>query len=476
MSARRVLVLGGSGLVGAAVCRALQAIPFPQFVPVVVDRREPLQRVDWVDYEVGEEVNVFDRDYMTALVARHNPIAVIDCVNVASVTSRGSDIIDAVGKYVFGVVQKLVSKGIVWVDVGTVGTGGMGVNIPYTHNEATADGNIAAGLVRKIAAASIHGGLLDVLGRTPNFRVGRVVPRAMIGFEPPKFGPISVAHLGGNSTQVTGSFVRIEDPMDVSFQVTGPYNGVGCRTGENGDFALEELIAITAIGQMECVTGDAVAAATVDVLMRLIASAGSYIHRDVHPDLTSHTVRNRVVKTMAALCETHQTPSVSFGNLGPFLGCDLWELWTLARLGTTPRMLAENSEQLQSFAVAQHGAIAVQLAALLPGLGIPVITDSLFCPARLDDDNALTVDQIRDQIRRVDLPKNDSRHLWVVDLRNTRLVGHWSDAARTIAEVQVARSHMPLSIDKPVRPGSFWAAYMSATGHGRADYAPGSLC
>lgn len=465
-----ILVLGGAGLVGDAVACRLLASSFPTFKVVVADPREPLVRQPGIEYIIGKDVNAFDPSLMQGLIARVQPIAIIDAVNDATLAIKHSDISKAVTDYVFGVLLPIVREGIVLVDIGTSATGGMGMNLGFTHNEATDDGNIAPNLILKNVAASIHGGLLDLMGRTPGYRVGRVVPRGMVGFEPPFYGPITVEK--NIPQQAASQFVSKTAPHNVQFQLDSDYVGVGVRCGENGEFGLEETVAITAIGMMETVSAEAVAAATMDVLFRLFANAGSYVQHDLHPDMTSLAQRQRIIKQMTELCDANQTHSVAFSNLGPYLTTELWELLVLRLLGFTPRTLAANiSADLK---VSQHGDVTSILSVALPGLGFPVITDHYFCPARLNNAKKVTVEDITEQMRRVDLTGSD--RLWAVDLRQGRM-RYWEEAARTLLATKpddFKRSHLPGSWDELIRPGSFWAAYATVTGHGRGDFSAGS--
>src|SRR5688500_15572 len=67
----------------------------------------------------------------------------------------------------------------VYLKVGTTGTGGMGLNIPYTHSEDKPSHKLLA----KAEAAFGHTGLLLLLARTPEAPIVKEVkPAAMIGY------------------------------------------------------------------------------------------------------------------------------------------------------------------------------------------------------------------------------------------------------------------------------------------------------
>jgi len=80
---RKVLVLGGAGLVGSAVTRALQTSSFG-FRPVIVDRREPEDTAATAADEIGVGADIFEPGVVGGLVRRHEAVAVIDTVNIAS--------------------------------------------------------------------------------------------------------------------------------------------------------------------------------------------------------------------------------------------------------------------------------------------------------------------------------------------------------------------------------------------------------
>jgi hypothetical protein len=66
-----------------------------------------------------------------------------------------------------------------YIKIGTTGTGGMGLNIPYTHGEDKP----SAKLMSKTAVAFAHTGLMFLMARTPGAPVVKEIkPAAMIGY------------------------------------------------------------------------------------------------------------------------------------------------------------------------------------------------------------------------------------------------------------------------------------------------------
>ncbi|HEX9457537.1 MAG TPA: hypothetical protein VGA84_00255, partial [Thermoanaerobaculia bacterium] len=175
---------------------------------------------------------VFRRDvsYQTSalyhLVAKYQPEIVIDAINTATAISYQNEFELAIEtkeridsfrdrsgaisreelEPLFATVRKLlIAQGIpqiarhilllnetltntnveIYVKVGTTGTGGMGLNIPYTHSEDKP----SLTLLAKSAIGFAHTGLLFLMARTPgasedehNAIVKEVKPGAMIGF------------------------------------------------------------------------------------------------------------------------------------------------------------------------------------------------------------------------------------------------------------------------------------------------------
>ncbi|HEX3580291.1 MAG TPA: hypothetical protein VH087_00915, partial [Thermoanaerobaculia bacterium] len=162
----------------------------------------------------------YTRSALFHLIDEHKPETIVDCINTATAISyqdefkasqKVKSLLDAAEAKsgsvarseldpLFRAVRELlISQGIpqitrhilflhraleqtevrVYVKVGTTGTGGMGINIPYTHSEDKPSPQ----LVAKSAIGFAHTGLLFLLARTPSGSIVKEVkPGAMIGF------------------------------------------------------------------------------------------------------------------------------------------------------------------------------------------------------------------------------------------------------------------------------------------------------
>ncbi len=149
-----------------------------------------------------------------------------------------------------------------YMKIGTSGTGGYGLNIPYTHSEEKP----SRVLLSKSAIGGAHSMLLFLMGRTPESAITKEVkPTAAIAWKRIGFGPISK---GGkpvmlydipleNALPANGMFMKNWNGAE--FREEGNLEAVFIDTGENGVFSKGEFEAVTAQGQMEFVTPEEIA-------------------------------------------------------------------------------------------------------------------------------------------------------------------------------------------------------------------------
>jgi len=148
----------------------------------------------------------------------------------------------------------------VFVKVGTAGTGGMGLNIPFTHSEERP----SRVLLAKTGIAGAQTLYLYLMARTPGApAVKEVKPTAAISWKSIARGPVK---RGGRPIPR----VDCTEPLTLadafgpeatrSVVDTGqPLEGVYIDAGENGLFSLGEFETLTALGLMEFVTPEEIA-------------------------------------------------------------------------------------------------------------------------------------------------------------------------------------------------------------------------
>lgn len=210
-----------------------------------------------------------------------------------------------------------------YVKVGTSGTGGMGLNIPYTHGEEKP----SRVLMSKAALAGAQTLLTFLMARTPGGPevVKEVKPTALIAWKEIGYGPI---RRGGQD------FLLYDCPPDKALPLNadnlkshgefGKETGekleaVYINTGENGLFAAGDFAAITAFGQMQFVTPEEIAHNVVREIL------GGNTGRDVigaldgsvmGPTFRAGHLRDAALERLRQLGEQHGE-SVAFEILGP---------------------------------------------------------------------------------------------------------------------------------------------------------------
>lgn len=391
---RRVLVLGGAGLVGLAVSRRILAhgparlvlaslrpaeaeqardellAEFPDagdrivgragdlFVPASLKDRprrevmaDPEARSHLVDEVYGELTDeVLERSALGRLLLDERPDVIVDCINTAGAlayqnafasaqhlrdrAAEGDADQDDVERHLATLYLPQLIRHVqvaldgmkragtaIYVKVGTAGTGGMGLNIPFTHSEERP----SRVLLAKASLAGAHTLLLYLMARTPGApSVKEIKPTAAISWKSIGVGPVM---RGGKPIPRadTAGAVSLEKAFaaDVSAcwtEVEGPLEGVYLDAGENGLFSPAEFETLTALGLMEFVTPEEIAENVLreiqshptgkDVVAALDAAT-------MGPTYRAGVLRGRVLRHMDALEAEHGHTSVAYEMLGP---------------------------------------------------------------------------------------------------------------------------------------------------------------
>ena len=436
---RKILVLGGYGLVGTAVCREL-LLRKPREIQIHSLRMEESEKaVEELRAEAGPTVlstsagNIFGllqgggkRDLIRAelrrlddanlgsfvlydVLAKSQPDVVIDCVNTSTGIAYG-DIFRSAEE----VLRQLEGEGIeegaaetlldalymprlirhiqvmyrgmvdartrVYVKVGTTGTGGMGLNIPYTHSEERP----SRVLLSKTAMAGAQSMLLFLMARTPGAPITKEIkPAAVIAWKRMGFGPIV---RGGKPLQMMdarplplGETFLSEDPA--AARATGePYQNVFIDTGENGVFSLEEFSTVTSHEQMEFVTPEEIARYLVfeiegrgtgyDVVNALDSAV-------LGPTYRAGLLRHWALERLNEMEKEHGVHSVAFEMLGPPRNSKLLFEAHLLRL-VYPNMAAVRTSTPEQVRNALDRLVREkpEEANRVVSVGIPILLDS----------------------------------------------------------------------------------------------------
>jgi len=400
---KTVLVLGGWGLVGSAICRKLMGEEPKRMIVCSLLRSEATEavkilrsefpqmgnnffipwwgniftRVSLKDMQRSNILNnpktramliddilspltddILHRSTIYQLLKKFRPEIIIDCINTATAIAYQDIFQNArnallalknpkeknFSENIINSTEKLISSLYIpqlirhvqllyrsmhafgtktYVKIGTSGTGGMGLNIPYTHSEEQP----SSMLMSKSAIAGAHTMLLFVMGRTPDAPITKEIkPTAAIAWKKVGFGEI----------YHKGKPIKLFDcPPSRAFKLKNklPINlpnfanplgktlkSVFIDTGENGLFSRHEFEAIATPGQMEFVTPEEIAESVIYEIKG--GNTGHDIINALDNSVLAPTYRAGFLyksadKLMKQLEEKHKVDSVAFEILGP---------------------------------------------------------------------------------------------------------------------------------------------------------------
>ena len=487
----------GNLFVRGAPARIESRVPEPtprEYANDPVHREEIFDDL-FVDFETA-----YGESYLARLIRDEKPDVVVDSVNTATgisyqdlfsssfVVSRGLSEARTVGitdGFATDVEKHLISTSVpqlilhvrllhramteagtrIYVKVGTTGTGGMGLNIPYTHGEDKPSPTLMA----KTATAFAHTGLLFLMARTPECPIIKEIkPAAMIGYRKigfeqvrgPQFRPGRDGKSGDRVRLVTGEPMQLyecgtealgatldNEPDFDRFETLLGDDGKPQRltlpcvnTGENGIFTRGEFEAITALGQMEFVTPEEIAQ------LVTLEIQGNNTGRDVisgldssilSPSYKGGLIREVAIEELLKLEEEKGVPSVAIGQLGPpQLAKYLYEAYFLRELYHTVEnaLTDEDGKARRSgdLSEAMHQlALSSPLRHTITSIGIPILLPDGRTILR---GPVIKIPPYNKKAHVVDLSgENIDRHArkgWV-DLRPVHM-GWWLDRFRTM--------------------------------------------
>ncbi|MGO9482209.1 MAG: short-chain dehydrogenase [Candidatus Kryptoniota bacterium] len=438
INGKTVLVLGGWGLVGSAICRRLVPEKPDKIIVSSLLKSESLEgvaqlRKEFLDHDndffVPFHGNIFLRDEFKDLpreevlenserrrvlindtlgelseeilksstiynlLIDYRPEVIIDCINSATAiayqdlfqSSRSllkeldkakvgtnhelSLLYDSIEKLLCTLYTPQLIRHIqilyrsmhdagtkIYMKIGTSGTGGMGLNIPYTHSEEKP----SSVLLSKSAVAGAHTLLMFLMGRTPDAPITKEIkPTAAIAWKRIAFGEIMKR---GKPIMLQDCLPDEPYRIDAKFELKNsskairtdePLRSVFVDTGENGLFSRGEFEAITTPGQMEYVTPEEIAE---DVIFEI---KGGNTGHDIINALDNATLAptyragymfHSAFNKMRELEETHKVDSVAFELLGPpRLSKLLYESYLLSkRFGDFERVSKASADEMSN--------------------------------------------------------------------------------------------------------------------------------
>ena len=375
----------------------------------------------------GKLEDAYEHSHLVNLVRKHRPNIIIDSINTATAISY-QDVYTAsiqTKKHIDSLLQGMQQDGVdhvrsqsektdhliyelllsqsmpelirhvlllhkamvevgtrMYVKIGTTGTGGMGLNVPYTHSEDKPSSK----LITKSAVAFAHTGLLFLMARTVGGPIVKEIkPGGMIGYADVTCRPFKAHGKTGKLQERFGSHTEALGRRLVLRQNEHDYQNLGLLqlpvvdTGENGLFTRGEFETITDLGQMQFVTPEEIAH---EVVMEI---RGSNTGHDViaaidgavmNPSYRAGYLRPRVLEALTRLEEETDTYSVALGHLGPpELSKLLWEAELLKltyktlkeALAVTPELISE-----QVYALLQSAKYEKLLQTII-SIGLPIL-------------------------------------------------------------------------------------------------------
>lgn len=400
---KKVLVFGGAGLVGTAICRKIMEEQPKELVVCSLYEHEVSETISYLKSKFrhskskinGVYGNIFVRtsikdksreailgnqkyrrvlihdtigimddlllkqSYLYQTLQKFKPDIVIDSINTATAlayqdiyrsaedvlrvidkvkSGKGNDFVSTIERHLCTLyTPQLVrhtqilyesmkrTKVRIYIKIGTSGTGGMGLNIPYTHSEERP----SRVLLSKSVMAGAHSILLFLMARTPDSPIIKEIkPAAAIAWKGLGFGPIIKR----------GKTIPLYDcPPEQAVSVSNMQNhddgkkfqklkkdrflkAVYIDTGENGFFSRGEFETITALGQMEYVTPEEIAKYTLFEIKGMSSGFDVINALDTSimgPTYRAGAMRERAIEQMKQLEKKFKKESVAFEILGP---------------------------------------------------------------------------------------------------------------------------------------------------------------
>jgi hypothetical protein len=366
----------------------------------------------------------YEKSVLTATIREHLPDVIVDCINTASgisyqdVYTNAFEIRKALDlaadciadhdpqplweqrkQIERSVEMLLVSQSIpqlirhtqllyramveagtrIYVKIGTTGTGGMGLNIPYTHGEDRP----SAKLMSKTAVGFAHTGLMFLMARTPGGPIVKEIkPGAMIGYKKVTYQALrsrrdnSPVMVYSPRAQELDGELQLTLPKE-EFKKLGELHMVGVDTGENGFFARGEFEAVTSINQMEFVTPEEIARNVVleikgsNTGVDVIAAVDSAV---MVPSYRAGYLRGSAIEAMRRLERETGSHSVATGELGPpKLTKLLYEVQLLKIKYRTLQAVVQPSPEEVSDSVWRYLQRHKSLINAIISIGIPIL-------------------------------------------------------------------------------------------------------
>jgi hypothetical protein len=305
---KKALVLGGTGLIASHVTDGLireGCGPITLFanrskkedgIIAAIKMRykghpiKSIQRNLMLDLYISKEKPDLRASFFLKLIKRERPDIIVDGINTATIFSnQGLDWLTRYYLIIFNAIKDLreqtqYQSPQIYFKIGTTGLGGMGLNLPYTHERYTSEF-----MVRKAALSGAQTALLLLMGRSPHAPIIKEVKPAAAVFR--------------NS-------VEYDQKKKMVF-IDG---------GESGPYSFEEFSLITSLGQMGFITAEEVAE---KIILKIKGDptghdvVSSLNRALIKPSYKAGVIRENILKKARQLMAEKDIPSIAYGYLGP---------------------------------------------------------------------------------------------------------------------------------------------------------------
>ena len=375
--------------------------------------REEIIRSDVLRKELVEDIfgqlneEAFGHSTLFCLLQRHRPHIVIDCINTATAIAY-QELFQSVQRLREAVADQrvysaeveahltmlylpqlirhmqLLLEGMrragtaVYLKIGTSGTGGMGLNVPFTHSEERPSRSLLA----KASVAGAQSLLLYLMARTPDApAVKEIKPTATIAWQRIAFGAVRRGRVPMPRYDALEPVV-LEEALDhpaeaVSERIEEEIRSVYLDAGENGLFSLAEFEAISELRMMEMITPEEIADTTIDEIIGRPTGRDIVAALDASssgPTYRGGVMREAALRRMEELEEEHGVRSIAFEMLGPpRLSKLLFEAAILRELFPNLRAVAGLDEEETAVKAAELIDADRDLRSSIVSIGIPIL-------------------------------------------------------------------------------------------------------
>jgi len=309
---------------------------------------ESVQRNLMLDNCISKKKPHLRASFLLKLIKGQTPDIIIDGINTATIFSnQGLDWLTRYYLIVFNAIKDLREKSEnrcpqIYFKIGTTGLGGMGLNLPYTHEQYTSEF-----MMRKAALSGAQTALLLLMGRSPNAPIIKEVKPAAAVFR--------------NS-------VEYDQNKKMVF-IDG---------GESGPYSMEEFSLLTSLGQMGFITAEEVAE---KIILKIRGDptghdvVSSLNRALIKPSYKAGVIRVNLLEKARHIMVEKDIPSIAYGYLGPLvISKKIFEVALIIRSNRAGKLIGASAREIMDNILAflkGNQSVLHEIAALNLSIRLP---------------------------------------------------------------------------------------------------------